>query len=148
MLLELKRYASSADSTGGLLFIDGKFCCFVCEDEYRDVKIAGETRIPAGTFTIKLRNAGGMTKKYAARYSFHKGMLHLQDVPGFEYVYIHVGNTDDDSLGCLLVGMSAHRAAGENTVGGSSNAYKMIYPRIAKALLDGESVSIIIADIK
>ena len=91
MELRLLRYGHGEDSTGGLLFVDGIHFGYTCEDESRLVKISGETRIPPGRYEIKLRNEGGMTKRYARRFAFHKGMLHLQEVPGFKWVYIHVG---------------------------------------------------------
>ena len=36
----------------------------------------------------------------------HKGMLWVRDVPGFEYILIHTGNTDEHTSGCLIVGDS------------------------------------------
>lgn len=145
MLIELKRYASDKDSTGGLLFVNGNFFCYTCEDEKREVKLAGETRIPEGSYDILLRNEGGMTKRYAARYDFHRGMIHLQNVPGFEWVYIHIGNTDDDTEGCLLVGYSGNRVKGENTVSKSGAAYSALYKKITAAMDAGETVKITIA---
>ena len=60
MNLEVLRISSQKDSTSGILFdvVNGKrnFLCYTLEDEQRDVKVWGETRIPAGTYEIKLRN--------------------------------------------------------------------------------------------
>lgn len=147
MELKLLRYSSDADSTGGLLYMDGKFFCYTCEDEKREIKIKGETRIPDGIYKIKLRDAGGMTKRYAARYSFHRGMLHLQDVPGFDWIYIHVGNNDDHTEGCLLVGYGANRVDDENQVMSSRLAYSDLYKMIVAAMDAGEEVSIEIKEI-
>ena len=55
MELTHRRFKSDSNSTIGLLSIDCMFECFVCEDEYRSVKVKGETRIPAGRYEIKLR---------------------------------------------------------------------------------------------
>ena len=147
MKLELLRYTADQDSSGGLLLIDGKFFCYTCEDEKREIKIAGETRIPNGNYKIKLRNEGGMTKRYAAKYDFHQGMIHLQDVPNFRWVYIHVGNTDDHTEGCLLVGYGANRADLENTVGRSRDAYTDLYKLILAAIAAGEEIEIKIREI-
>ena len=53
MKLKVIRFSSQKDSTSGLLFddSDGKleFLCYTLEDEYREEKISGETRVPAGT---------------------------------------------------------------------------------------------------
>lgn len=147
MRLKLIRYSSDSDSSGGLLFIDGKFFCYVCEDEKREFKIHGETRIPNGCYKIKLRNEGGMTKRYAAKYDFHRGMLHLQDVPGFEWVYIHTGNNDDHTEGCLLVGYQAKRIDGENEIHTSRAAYICLYLKILDAIDAGEEIEIEIGEL-
>ena len=58
MKFEVQRFSSQSDSTLGILFdvTDGrKFLCFTLEDEAREVKVKGETRIPAGTYKLKLR---------------------------------------------------------------------------------------------
>lgn len=147
MRLKLIRYNDSADSTGGLLFVDSLFHCFTCEDEHRAVKVAGETRIPDGTYEIKLRDAGGMNEKYGKRYPYHRGMLHLQNVPNFSWVYIHTGNDDDDTEGCILVGFTGAVTEGENTVGRSREAYESLYKLIIEAIDAGERVFIEVTSI-
>lgn len=136
------RYNSERDYTDGLMFIDDLFECFTLEDEYRTVKVWGETRIPDGTYPVELRTEGGFHYKYKKRYGegFHKGMLWIKDVPGFEYVLIHIGNTDEDTAGCLLVGTTADKD--RNFVGASGAAYKSLYPKIARAILNGVRVNI------
>ena len=98
MKLEVLRISSQSDSTNGILFDTTKgrkFLAYTLEDEYRETKEKGETRIPAGTYKIKLRKEGGFHGRYTTKYgSMHKGMLHVQDVPGFDYILIHTGNTD------------------------------------------------------
>lgn len=144
--LMLKRFRSGSDSTLGVLLIDGVFACFTCEDEFRVVKVAGETRIPAGRYEIKLRTDSPMAKRYAEKYPGHKGMLWLQDVPGFTYAYMHIGNTDDDTEGCVLVGQSAHSTETGGFVGHSGPAYRQYYPVIVGALERGDRVWITVED--
>ena len=59
MNLYVLRFSSQKDSTSGLLFnvVDNKlnFLCYTLEDEKRDEKIAGETRIPEGEYEILFR---------------------------------------------------------------------------------------------
>ena len=66
------------------------------------------------------------------------------DVPNFEYILIHCGNTDEHTAGCLLVGDSQenNQIKKDGFIGKSSQAYKRIYPRIASALERGEKVTI------
>ena len=62
MELELLRISSQEDSTNGILFnaTDGrKFLCYTLEDQHRETKVWGDTRIPAGTYRITLRTVGG-----------------------------------------------------------------------------------------
>jgi len=133
MELTVERMTCDDDATVGALYVDGKFLCFTLEDEHRTVKVKGETRIPAGTYDIRLRAEGGMHPKYKARFGdLHQGMLWLQDVPGFEWVYIHVGNTDDHTEGCILVGEGAMAKPGKMSVQASRDAYR----RLALAVMD------------
>jgi len=153
MKLEVLRFSSQQDSTSGLLFEIGdlgrKFLCYTLEDERRALKIKGETRVPAGTYNIKLRKEGGFNARYTKKYGgFHRGMLHICDVPNFEYILIHTGNTDEHTAGCLLVGDSQENniIIKDGFIGKSGNAYKRIYPAIAKAIELNEEVTITYID--
>jgi len=148
MHVNLMRISTGAESTAGALYIDGKFVCFVLGDTKRKKKVAGETRIPDGLYRIALRNEGRLTRKYAQRYgSMHKGMLWLQDVPDFNWIYIHTGNKRGHTEGCLLVGDSLNNnQAGDGFVGKSRDAYQRIYPQIAQAIESDEKVTIRIAN--
>ena len=154
MKYEVLRISSGKDSTSGLLFeIDrGKrtFLAYTLEDEQRDVKVWGETRIPAGTYKLKLRTEGGFHSRYLAKYSadFHKGMIWVQDVPGFEYILWHTGNTDEHTAGCLILGntQTNNRIAKDGFIGSSVDAYKFVYPRVAAAIESGQDVEVTYID--
>jgi hypothetical protein len=148
MDLEVLRFSSQNDSTLSMVFdvTDSirKFLCFALEDEYRDTKVMGETRIPKGIYTLGLRKEGGFNSRYSKKYgSIHKGMIHVQDVPGFEYILWHVGNTNEDTAGCLLLGdTSQQNITKEGFIGSSTDAYKRVYPSIARAIESGEEVKV------
>ena len=160
MELEVIRFSSGTDSTNGILLeldkyapaphAEGfrckrKFLAYTLEDEYRDKKKYGETRIPNGTYKLDLRKTGGYHQKYSKRFKdIHVGMLHVTNVPGFEYILIHCGNTDEHTAGCLLVGDSQenNQITKDGFIGKSTQAYKRIYPRIAEAIDCGEEVTI------
>ena len=153
MKLEVLRFSSQKDSTNGVLFnvTEGReFLCYTLEDEYRNEKIKGETRIPAGTYKITLRTVGGFHGRYEKKYGeMHKGMLWVRDVPNFEYILIHTGNTDEHTAGCLLVGDTQHQNITKSKsgfIGSSVDAYKRIYPPIASALERGDDVEISYVD--
>ena len=148
MHLHLMRISTGEESTTGALYIDGEFVCFVLEDTKRIKKLAGETRIPDGLYRMALRTEGGLTRKYGERYgAMHKGMLWLQDVPGFDWVYIHTGNKRGHTEGCLLVGDSLNNnQQTDGFVGKSRDAYQRVYPQIANAIESGEKVTIRIAN--
>ena len=145
MELEVVRISSQKDSTSGILFdiVNGKrnFLCYTLEDEQRDVKVWGETRIPAGRYKLSLRKEGGFHTRYQAKYGdMHKGMIHVNDVPGFEYILWHTGNTDENTAGCLLLGNSqtSNLVQKDGFVGSSVNAYKDVYPYVAAAISQGD----------
>ena len=145
MKLDVVRTQFGEDATNGMLFINGVFEFFTLEDEVRNVKVHSETAIPLGEYEIKLRTEGGFHTKYTSRYgSMHKGMLWLQDVPGFTWILIHTGNTAQHTAGCLLLGETQQDLdkGKDGFVGGSGDAYKKAYPKIAKAILNGEKVTI------
>lgn len=143
MEIDVLRYNSKLDFSDGLLFIDCKFQCHTIEDEFRSKKVYGETRIPEGRYEIKLRNYGGFHQRYLKKFGedFHKGMLWVKNVPNFEYILIHIGNSDKDTAGCLLLGMSQD-ADKEGFIGKSKVAYEKVYPKISQAILNGEKVFI------
>ena len=145
MNLELNRIKSDGDTTIGILKIEKRVFCGIIEDEFRTQKVWGETRIPAGTYEILLRNEGNMTKRYSAMFpDFHMGMLHLQNVPNFKYVYIHIGNTDDDTAGCLLTNYAIDLLQMKGSK--SKQAYIFLYKRVIEAMDIGERIFIKIID--
>jgi hypothetical protein len=143
-LLRLKE-DNLKQSTVGVLYINGVGECFTLEDEKREVKVKGETRIPEGRYRITFRKEGGFHQRYSSQFSsIHKGMLWVRDVPGFEYILIHLGNTDKDTDGCILVGDTVKKGF----LGESKVAYQRIYPIVASALEKNEEVWITIIDIQ
>lgn len=147
MLLELKRFLSDKDSTIGIITIEDKFVVWSCEDEHREVKFMHETRIPEGHYLIDLRKEGGHHDRYSKDKdfkSFHKGMLELQDVPGFKHILIHVGNTEKDTSGCILVGTTVNPS--NLTIGNSRIGYSILYNKVIKSIESGETVVIKITD--
>lgn len=151
MKLDVIRFQMGADATNGLLFIDDVFECYTLEDEYRDVKVMHETCIPEGEYDIIYRKVGGFHTKYSARYGAeHKGMLWLQDVPGFTYILIHSGNTDQHTSGCLIVGETQTDLdrTKDGFIGNSGDAYKKLYKKVSSALDKGEKVTIKYQNVK
>ena len=141
MKIQALRYNHGKDHSNGLFLIDKKYRCDTLEDEYREIKVKHKTRIPDGIYKVELRTVGGFHQRYLKRYgSWHKGMLWIKDVPGFEFILIHVGNDDDDTSGCLLLGYAARNDA--NFIANSRVAYKSVYPEIRNAILKDEEVTI------
>lgn len=149
MKLKLIRISSQEDSTSGILYIDNKFACYTLEDEQRKIKVQGETAIPLGIYEIQFRTVGGFHDRYSSRFKdIHHGMLELQDVPNFQYILIHCGNTDEHTAGCILLGDTQNNNVlqKDGFIGSSTQAYKRVYPMIAGALLRNEKVTIEIVD--
>lgn len=154
MILTVYRDSGGTDSTIGRLCIgEGVheyLFAYTCEDERRAEKVADETRIPSGTYEIKLRLGSPMANKYDSRHHDinHNGMLWITGVPNFTYCYLHIGNNDDDTSGCPLIGYSCtiDTRNGGGTIGRSTQAYKDLYPKVYGAIKSGEKVFITIKD--
>jgi len=119
MELLLYRIARRDTYTIGHLYIDGKYFCDTIEDKDRGLtqsmpqaviratKRKGVTAIPTGRYrvTLEVKSPKFSAKKYEKNYGFCDGYLpRLINVPGFDGVLIHIGNTARDTDGCVLVG--------------------------------------------
>jgi len=103
MKLKLTRVFKAETYTISRLYIDGEFFCDVLEDKVRDLskedKVWGQTAIPSGIYKIVIT--------YSNR--FKRDLPLLLNVPQFEGIRIHPGNTAVDTHGCLLVGMNTEK---------------------------------------
>jgi len=133
MELLLERSKSGEGTTLGMLFVDGLLECFTLEDEVRDLgtygegKLYGSTAIPAGHYRVVI--------DFSQR--FNKDMLHVLDVPFFTGIRIHSGNTEHDTLGCILVGLQVDSPT---RISGGSIALPLLYSKIGAELKKGEEV--------
>ncbi len=116
--------------------------CFTLEDPWQSSKAAGNTRIPAGKYEVVLRTEGGKYQKYFTRFGDWQkpGMLWVKDVPGFEWILIHPGNTVADTEGCLLLGQEPSFRTG--SIANSVDTYREVYTWLASNLLTGTKVFI------
>lgn len=97
MKLHLKRTFLGSKYTIGRLTIDDVYFCDTLEDVEREVKIPKETCIPRGTYKVAM--------DFSMR--FQELMPHILDVPNFEGIRIHAGNTAADTEGCILLGTNS-----------------------------------------
>lgn len=133
MEILVKREYKKKDYTIGKMYINGEYFCDSLEDtdrgltqvmtlaEIKKVKEYGRTAIPTGRYQVAYT--------YSARYKKHLPLL-LQ-VPAFEGVRIHSGNSHKDTSGCLLLGEN-------KAVGKVSNSRKTMdeFLRILKPAID------------
>jgi hypothetical protein len=150
--LKLERFHDTGHETLGRLYLNGQFRCFTIEDTYRPVKVKHETRIPAGTYEVRFRKFGSFHSRYSGRFpNLHKGMLELVNVPGYDGILIHIGNTNADTSGCLLVGTDyvLDQKTKRARVNNSTAAYIMLYQLVATHLsFAGHTATIEIIDNK
>ena len=77
-------------------------------DEIKSKKVYSKTAVPTGTYEITLSIISPRFSKKPAYQKICKGYVpRLLGVPGYEGVLIHIGNTDKDSSGCILVGKNS-----------------------------------------
>ena len=154
MKLKLLRLRKGAPSTPGALFVNGLFECYTLEDMVRDdpnpetpqneAKVMKETAIPAGTYKVIINESP----------KFKRMMMRLLEVPGFDGILIHGGNTVEDSAGCILVGngigknVVMSRAIDAILAGTSTPALNSLQAKVHAALVDGEEVMIQIVDVQ
>lgn len=135
MKLTLKRIALRPTYTIGKLYIDDVYFCDTIEDTVRDTnksgkfdngeqKIKGKTAIPYGTYEIKWT--------YSPR--FKKYTPQLMNVPSFEGIRIHSGNTSADTEGCLILGKNKQVGKVLN----SRDTINKFYPIIKEACSNGK----------
>ena len=135
MKLTLKRIALRPTYTIGKLYIDDVYFCDTIEDTVRDTnksgkfdngeqKIKGKTAIPYGTYEIKWT--------YSPR--FKKYTPQLMNVPSFEGIRIHTGNTSADTEGCLILGKNKQVGKVLN----SRATINKFYPIIKEACSNGK----------
>lgn len=135
MKLTLKRIALRPTYTIGKLYIDDAYFCDTLEDTVRDInksgkfdngeqKIKGKTAIPYGTYEIKWT--------YSPR--FKKYTPQLMNVPSFEGIRVHAGNTSADTEGCLILGKNKQVGKVLN----SRATINKFYPIIKEACSNGK----------
>lgn len=130
MFILLHRIAKRANYTIGRLSIEDEYYCDTLEPTEREggVKIMGRTAIPKGVYRILITYSPRMRKKAPL----------LLNVPNFEGVRIHAGNTYNDTEGCILCGF--------NTIVGkltqSKKTTDALVAKIADALKKGDKVHI------
>ena len=96
MKLRLERVAKKNTYTIGKLYINDSYFCDTLEDVVRPdgVRVFGQTAIPIGVYEVAITMSN----------RFKKLMPLLLNVPMFDGIRIHSGNTDADTYGCILVG--------------------------------------------
>lgn len=133
MKLLLHRQTFSDKSSVGTLYVNGLKECHTLEDRDRHLedggeKVYGETAIPRGIYKVIVT--------YSNR--FKKPMPLLVDVTGFEGIRIHPGNTDQNTEGCILVGVGV----GQDILYNSRQAYEKLFNKLEAAEALGEEITI------
>ena len=149
MKLTVDRKWKKANYTIGNLYVDGSKFCNTLEDtdrglkqtdpidEIKKKKVYGETAIPTGTYQVRMDI---VSPKYNTVSFFKKlcnGMVpRIMNVPGFEGILIHTGNSPIDTYGCLLVGKNTQ----VGRVTQSKDTFEKLYKKMKKAHDKGEKI--------
>ena len=142
MIIKIDRKYKKETYTIGNVYIDGRWFCSSLEDRDRglrisdplakikEIKVPAETAIPTGRYRVTL---DVVSPKYSAvkwYRDFCGGrMPRLLNVPGFEGILIHPGNSPLDTAGCILVGMNTR--PGRLTA--SRDKFRALYKELKKA---------------
>lgn len=139
MELIVKRVALKSDYTIGRLYVNGEYVCDTLEDAVRDTKIYGKTAIPCGTYKITMDVVSPKFKDRSWAKPYDGKLPRLLDVPNYEGVLIHVGNTAEDTSGCLLLGQN--RAVGK-LVNSTQTFMSLMEKHLIPAKNRGEEITI------
>lgn len=140
MTLFVEEIGTTPHSTASQLFLDNRPFAFVVEDGYREQKVMGETRIPAGRYQVVQCQQGRFFAAYKNRFG-HDFVPYLKNVPGFEGVLLHIGNTVNDTQGCLLICSGIKMDTDGSYLGVESTAaYRRLYSMLNLAYQRGEEV--------
>lgn len=116
MNIVLKRRYKGISYTIGSLFINDEYFCDTLEDidrylndsmsieDIERIKVYGETAIPYGTYKVDMDTISPKFKDRTWAKPYNGKLPRLDNVKRFEGVLIHVGNSKQDTLGCILVG--------------------------------------------
>lgn len=149
MKLLLKRIAKRENYTIGRLYIDGKYFSDTLEDtdrglsssisleQIKKIKIKGQTAIPTGTYNVDMNTVSPRFCNCSWAKPYGGKVPRLQNVPGYEGVLIHPGNTDKNTSGCVLVG--------KNTVKGQVTSSQDTFKKLMGVLIkDKNNITITI----
>ncbi len=130
MKIQVARRALRPDYTIGAMYLDGRYFCDTLEDAVRPAKIKHRTAIPAGNYRVIVNRSP----------KFGRDLPRLLEVPGFDGILIHRGNTAADTSGCILVG--ENKAVGKVV---NSTGYEVrLVDRCKQAIARGEEIFITI----
>lgn len=142
MLITVAKIKAGKKSTISSLSVDGKPFCYVLQDADRGLrqgmsmqeisakKVKGATAIPEGKYQVIINQSA----------RFKRLLPLVLDVPGFEGIRIHPGNTHLDTEGCLLPGERYQTAGGEFTVLDSRSAFSRLFALIQERQQAGEKI--------
>lgn len=151
--MKLERRYKCNGYTIGKLYVDGKYFCDTLEDVDRglnqsyplevnkSLKLKSITAIPVGAYRVSMSY---YSTKFGGKAFYKKtcnGKLpRLMDVPAFDGILIHCGNTAKDTDGCILVG--------ENKIKGqvinSQETFKRLYAVLKEAYKRDDTITITI----
>ena len=151
MRLKIERRWKKATYTIGVLFVDGFRFCETLEDKDRGLKqtdhpeyirvrkVYQETAIPTGTYKVAMNVTSPKYSASAWYWKLCQGKVpRLLNVPCWEGVLIHTGNSALDTAGCLLVGKNTK--VGQLT--DSRVTFQKIYKLMKEAYDKGEEITI------
>lgn len=138
MELKLKRIALRDTYTIGRLYVDNHYFCDTIEDKVRDLnkdgdlndagegKVYAKTAIPYGRYEVTMKVKSPKFSQRAA-YNWCSGYLpRLLNVPHFEGILIHAGNSADSSAGCLIVGENKIKGQVVNSMATMKKLYHVL----------------------
>ena len=126
MIIKLERLHGTIGHTQGNLFINGIYFCDTLEDQEREKKVYGQTAIPLGKYRVIINRS----------VRFKRNLPLLVNVPNFEGIRIHAGNTAANTEGCILVG----KFHSQGYIAKSKDTFEALFKRLNDAFQHDQDI--------
>jgi hypothetical protein len=128
MEIKIVREQYRSGSTVGRMLVDDDFECFTLEDRICTNNVYGDTAIPPGIYRVVVNFSQ----------TFEAELPLVLNVPMYDGIRIHGGDTQANTPGCILVGRNW--TPGAEVVSASRLAFAPLFRKICTAIERGEQV--------
>lgn len=145
--VSLHRFMNDGETTLGMLFVNQQLICYTLEAGKQASNTHLPFRIPAGTYVFGFhKTETPLTTIYRQQYNWFSSHLVIQDVPGFDTVFLYLGEPENRHQGCVQIADSLNNESLSNSLADSIKAYQRLYEKVTEITNKGEQLHISVYD--